>query len=187
MLYSATMSARKKRRNMEILMLLGFSSPCLRRVACLGSLTLALGMLPLGAMAVTIMECRDADGTLSYRDACPPGSERIGSRRLGSATSRQQPSPEEVAKAHPVTLYVVTECDTCDLVRLLLQKRGIPFAERDVERDPSLQRELLELSGATKVPTVLIGQEAMPGFDRVLLQQRLSEVGYPLENLPADR
>jgi len=105
---------------------------------------------------------------------------------LGSATARR-PSKEEVAKAHPVTLFVVPECDTCDLVRLLLQKRGIPFAERDVERDPSLQRELRELSGATKVPTVLIGREAMPGFDRGLLQQRLTEVGYPLETVPADR
>ncbi len=187
MLYSEPMHARKKRRNKEILMRLGFTASCLRRIAYRGPLILALGTVSPGAVAVTIMECREAGGALSYRDACPPGSERVGSRRVGSATSRQQPSPGEVAKAHPVTLYVIPECDTCDLVRLLLQKRGIPFAERDVERDPSLQRELRELSGATKVPTVLIGQEAMPGFDRVLLQQRLSEAGYPLEDLPADR
>jgi len=156
-----------------------------RRVLATGPILMALVTLPVNATAVTIMECRDADGTLSYRDACPPDSTRVGTRRLGGSSAPQRSSLAEIAKAHPVVVYVVTECDTCDLVRLMLDKRGIPFTERDVERDVSLQQELRKLSGAARVPTVLIGGEAIPGLDRILLQQRLSEAGYPMESAPA--
>lgn len=152
-----------------------------------GRVLMVLVTLPVDATAVTIMECRDADGSLSYRDACPPDSTRIGIKRLGGSSAPQRSSLEEIAKAHPVVLYVVTDCESCDLVRLMLDKRGIPYAERDVERDVSLQHQLRELSGAARVPTVLIGGEALPGFDRILLQQRLSEAGYPMESVPAGR
>lgn len=138
-------------------------------------------LLPLGVHAVTIVECRDADGTLSYRDTCPPDSQRLATRYLGGAPTRQRPSLDEIARNHPVTLYMVPDCDSCDLVRMLLEQRGIPFKERNVDNDPVLQRELRAVSGTSRVPTVLIGEQAMPGFDRVRLQERLVEVGYPME------
>jgi len=167
-------------------MLRRLSGP-VRHVLWGGALLVSLATSTTDAAAVTIMECRDADGTLSYRDTCPPDSTRVGTRRLGGTSAPQAPSLKEIAKTHPVVLYVVPECETCDLVRLMLEKRGIPFSERDVERDVSLQYDLRKPSGAARVPTVLIGGAALPGFDHIPLQQRLAEAGYPVESVPVGR
>lgn len=132
------------------------------------------------AAEVVIAECEDEDGSVSYRDRCPPGSQQVGSRALGGRRAPDQlPSAEELAALYPVTLYRVPACDTCDLLRLILQDRGIPFAEIDVEQVPEAQSELKTLSGTARVPTVTVGKEVIAGFDRVLLQQTLDAVGYP--------
>ena len=138
------------------------------------------------AAEVIVAECQDDDGTVSYRDRCPPGSRQMGALALGTRRAPDKAStPEEVARRFPVTLFRVAECDTCDLVRLVLRDRGIPFSEVDVEKNPDAQSQLKAVSGASRVPTVTVGGEVITGFDRVLLQQKLDGAGYPRTPVPA--
>jgi len=143
--------------------------------------------MPAAAEA-TVIECQDEDGEVSYRDRCPPGSRQIGSLALGG---RRAADPvvglQELARTSPVTLFRVAECDTCDLIRLVLNDRGVPFSEVDVERNPEAQSQLKAVSGTSRVPTVTVGKEVIAGFDRVLLQQKLDLVGYPKTLAPAAR
>lgn len=134
---------------------------------------------------VIVVECQDADGTVSYRDRCPPGSQQVGSLALGGRQAPiETPSLDELARLSPVTIFRVAECDTCDLVRLVLKDRGVPFSEVDVERSPEAQGQLKAVSGTSRVPTVTVGKEVIAGFDRVLLQQTLDAAGYPRAAAP---
>ena len=117
---------------------------------------------------VVVAKCQDEDGTVSFRDRCPPGSRQM----------------EELAAHFPVTLFRVADCDTCDLVSLVLREQGVPYAEVDVENNPDAQSQLKRVSGASRVPTVTIGKEVVAGFDRLLLQQKLDGAGYPRSGAP---
>ncbi len=135
-------------------------------------------LLTFTVSARTVVECRDPDGTLSYRDHCPPNEAKTGEKRLRNAPQAAELPTAEIAKKNPVTLYTVPNCDACDLVRLQLQTRAIPFTEKDVSTAADTQQELQAASGAVTVPTVLIGAQAQAGYDRAALNQRLTEVGY---------
>lgn len=145
-----------------------------------GILPLLLALLgPLTALAArTVVECRGPDGTISYRDRCPPSESKVGEKRL-SNLARPEPSAQELASRNPVILYSVPNCDTCDLVRIQLQARGVPFSEKDASTDPVTQEELKSASGAVTVPTVVIGTQALAGYDRAALAERLTAAGYP--------
>jgi glutaredoxin len=132
-----------------------------------------------GASARTVVECREPDGTITFRDRCTPGQTKTGEKRLQGSPARGASSAAEIAKKSPVVLYVVPACDTCDLLRLQLQARGIPFAETDVSTDRANQDALQAASGALTVPTVTIGTEVLKGYDRADLDARLTAVGYP--------
>lgn len=141
-------------------------------------LLLAATLPPDALAARTVVECRGPDGAISYRDRCPPSESKVSEKRL-SHVSRPQPSAAEVASRNPVVLYSVPSCDTCDLVRLQLQTRGVPFKEKDASTDPVIQEELKSASGAVTVPTVMIGTKALAGYDRAALAERLDAAGYP--------
>jgi glutaredoxin len=135
-------------------------------------------LLTCNVSARTVVECRDPDGTLSYRDHCPPNEAKTGEKRLRQAPQAAELSTAEIAKKNPITLFSVPNCDACDLVRMQLQARAIPFTEKDVSTAADTQKELQAASGALTVPTVMIGDQAQAGYDRAALNQRLTEVGF---------
>lgn len=87
-------------------------------------------LLSSAATARTVVECRESDGTVSFRDRCAPNEAKTGEKHLRGATSRPSPSVAEIMKRHPVVLYAVPDCDTCDLVRLQLESRSIPSQKK---------------------------------------------------------
>lgn len=48
-----------------------------------------------------------------------------------------------------------------------------------MSRDASNQQELEKASGALTVPTVMIGDMPLAGYDRAILHERLTAAGYP--------
>lgn len=131
------------------------------------------------ALALTVSECRDAGGEKFFSETCPPGSERVGERRLPGKSQRsdaagatQPPSPQ------PVVLYTTGNCDPCEVVRSALQRRGVAFAEKDVSSDPTLQAELKSLAGSITVPTIAIGKDVLTGYNQAALDLALARGGY---------
>jgi glutaredoxin len=136
-------------------------------------------LLACSASAVTVVECVDANGDASFRERCPPGTVKKGEKKLLGVGASSRPSAAEVAKTHPVTLYTVPQCDPCDLVRNQLDKRKVPYTEKDVAENVELQIELMDAAGSVTVPTVLVGDEVFKGYDRAALEAGLTEAGYP--------
>lgn len=55
-----------------------------------------------------------------------------------------------------------------------LSQKGVAFEEFDVAVDHKAREEMLAKSGRLAVPTVVVGEEVVVGFDRVRLDQLLS-------------
>jgi glutaredoxin len=137
--------------------------------------------LPL-AHAQRMYRWVDKDGNVSYQDHPPPSeaSQRIEERSMRvPRDSAGAASADDPASRAPVVLYSVPKCSGCDAARAHLQRRNVPFSEKNVESDAKLQSELTKRSGALSVPTVTVGEKVMKGYVDTLLDGELDSAGYP--------
>ena len=136
----------------------------------------------LPVQAVTVVSCKDKDGTPYFADRCPPGTAKTGEKELKGSPRRDADAElAEVSKAHPVVLFTVQNCDACDLVRQQLKTRGIPYTEKDVGPDNIDNQQALKAvsGGGSTVPTATIGERSFTGYSRAALELGLDEAGYP--------
>lgn len=63
-----------------------------------------------------------------------------------------------------VTLYSTDRCPFCVQAKKLLDKRGIPYEEINLARDPDGRGELVARTGMMTFPQVLVGEELIGGF-----------------------
>jgi len=145
-------------------------------------LTVTALILLLGSTvdARTVVECVDAEGNVSFRDRCPPDMTKKGEKQLRGVSSAPEPSVADVAASNPITVYVVPQCDACDLVRNALDSRDIPYDLRDVQDDAAAQEALKGRSGGLTVPTTLVGDRVLTGYSRDAIDSALRQAGYPL-------
>ena len=86
---------------------------------------------------------------------------------------------ELIVPAGTVVVYTRSGCPYCRQAREFLVRSGVPFVERNVERDPAAREELLvlyrqRLPGARViVPLVVNGDQAVSGFDEEELAELL--------------
>lgn len=144
-------------------------------------------MLPQSALAGKLYKWVSDEGQISYRDQPPPEDSgwhldlvTEDSEEEGAATSAGD-QIRQAASQNPIVLYSVPECDGCDLVRNYLNKRQLPFEEKDVEKDADLQKELIEVAGRLQVPALRVGPEVVKGYSRSLLNDVIGKAGYPSE------
>jgi glutaredoxin len=73
-----------------------------------------------------------------------------------------------------VTLYSTTWCGYCKKARRWLASNGIPYIEKDVEKDPAGASEFRELTGGRGgVPVITVGQDVIRGFSERRLEQAI--------------
>jgi glutaredoxin len=144
-------------------------------------LVLALAVAGLSAsQAAPLYKWVDSQGRVSYHDRPPPeGSDyRVEEKTLrsGGNTTNQQAQPDNNI---PVILYSAPKCASCDLARIYLDKRKVPYTEKNVESNIKLQEELKEKTGSLSVPTIIVGTKVMNGYLESLLEGELDAAGYP--------
>ncbi len=126
------------------------------------------------AFAINIFECEDANGNITFQDRCPPGATPVNQRTYATdATDATESGP-----VSPLMLYAVPDCDTCDQLKEFLQVRNLSYTEIDVYSDIELQTELKEIAGELQVPTLIIGDKILTGYNRTQLRQILTESGH---------
>jgi glutaredoxin len=74
-------------------------------------------------------------------------------------------------------IIVFTQPDSlpCEAVKLFLKDRKAKFEERCVAHDNDARRELAEKYNSHSIPTVIIGDEVLIGFDPERLDQLLEQ------------
>lgn len=134
------------------------------------------------AQAGTLYKWVDSQGRVSYHDKPPPeGSDfRVEEKKLGSDTKSEADNAlDKIIEKYPVVLYSVPVCGSCDLARIYLQKRKVPFSEQNLENNGELQQTLKKKVGSLSAPTILIGEKVMKGYVESILEGELDSAGYP--------
>ncbi|MGH8220010.1 MAG: glutaredoxin 3 [Steroidobacteraceae bacterium] len=68
-----------------------------------------------------------------------------------------------------VVMYATDWCPYCARARRLLEDKGVPFEEIDVEARPDARAEMIERSGGrSSVPQIFIGDTYVGGSDDLL-------------------
>jgi len=144
----------------------------------------ALCILLLVAPAVWAQQYRwvDENGRVHYTDTPPPPSARDAQKKnLKGSELGQQESYEmmQAVRKAPVTLYTFTECQApCQMARDVLNKRGVPFREKQVSNQQMLD-ELQKVSGGTNVPVLVVGAQVEKTASPDAFNQALDIAGYP--------
>jgi len=132
--------------------------------------------------AATLYKWTDEYGNVTYRDMPPPEGVEYQEKSIngGQATDSNGGEPAAAAaESAPIVIYTTPTCSACDSVRAHLQKRGVPFEEKNVEGNGELQQELKAKAGELSVPTILVGSKVMRGYVQTLLDGELDAAGYP--------
>jgi glutaredoxin len=138
----------------------------------------------LAAQGVLAQQYRwiDEKGGVHYSDTLPPPTAKSAERKklkgnaVGSQTSY---GLEQALKSAPVTLYSHPECkDLCQMARDVLNKRGVPFTEVSATDEAKLE-QLRRVSGATRVPVLVVGSQVQTSVSADAYSQALDLAGYP--------
>lgn len=137
------------------------------------------------ARAVAVYECEDANGNRTFQDRCPPGTKQVEKKDIHVGTGSTGKSA--ASSIGPLTLYVVPDCDSCEQVKEFLAVRHLSVVEKNVNDNVDLQNELKEKAGDLRVPTLLVGDQVITGYNRTSLLAALKQAGYkePEEDKPA--
>ena len=64
-----------------------------------------------------------------------------------------------------LTVYSKNHCPFCDRAKQLLESKGVPYTEINIEKDPESRQMLID-KGLRIVPQIVHGDELIPGgFD----------------------
>jgi len=130
-----------------------------------------LGVLVLVAtgtlVAADLYRWVDENGKVEYRDTPPPSSAKnVEQRRIG-------------ANLPPVKLYTHPGCgEPCVEAKKLLAGRKVPFQEIAVLEEEDLE-ELQKVTGASRVPVLMVGSDATHGFSTGEYNGALDAAGFP--------
>jgi glutaredoxin len=136
-------------------------------------LLLAVLALMLAATAAgQVYRWTDEKGRVIYGNDPPPSAkakvvqERINSysgppevQRVPGATRPSTP----VGASVPVVMYATDWCGYCKQARIHFAKKGIPYVEHDIEKNPAAHAEFKRLGGRG-VPLIVHGANVMRGF-----------------------
>jgi len=75
-----------------------------------------------------------------------------------------------------VEIYTRPLCPYCTRARQLLQDRGIPFSEINIQQDSSAAALMQERSGRTSVPQIFIGNHHVGGSDDLAAVDQAGEL-----------
>jgi len=152
------------------------------RVVLAAVLASVLGLTAAAASA-QLYRWTDEKGRVHITDTPPPPSARNVQRKgadVRPGVAAQTPfALTEAVKNFPVTLYTSPSCKApCADARAALNKRGVPFKEIQVWNDET-NAELKQLSGATDVPTLLVGRSVQVGYEQGSFNALLDAARYP--------
>jgi glutaredoxin-like YruB-family protein len=131
-------------------------------------------------------------------DMVPP-DQRNGARiewesRARQATERRAPAPRRrslpgfraerpdlaVASAPSrgaeVVVYTTSWCGWCRKTLAHLDRKGVPYVNKDIEKDPGAANELRRKTGSTAIPVIEVDGELVRGFDRDRIDQLLEGI-----------
>jgi glutaredoxin len=90
-----------------------------------------------------------------------------------------EPPPQVAANPGEVIVYKTAWCGVCKKVQSYLDRKGVKYVAKDIEKDRAAAAELQGKAakagiGTGSVPVIDVGGELMVGFDRARLEKLLA-------------
>jgi glutaredoxin len=144
----------------------------------------------LGYAQSNVYRWTDKDGKVHFTDTPPPDDARDAvQKRMGGGGPDDASLPyatQMAARRNPVSLFTSSDCgDPCASARDLLEKRGVPYTERNPMGSKADLDELKSISGDLFVPTLVVGASNVKGFDEGRWNSALDSAGYLRTKLPS--
>ena len=82
-----------------------------------------------------------------------------------------------MVEKHKVDIYTTPTCHYCHATKEFFKHYKIKYTEKDVTKDKKALKDMVEKSGSTGVPVIVIDgkwSNAIIGFDRVRLKKTLN-------------
>jgi glutaredoxin 3 len=70
-----------------------------------------------------------------------------------------------------IVMYATEWCPYCSRARRLLQSKGVPFEEIDIDARPEARAQMLARCGRRTVPQIFIGDIHVGGSDELLARE----------------
>jgi len=149
---------------------------------------LAAAFVASAAAQTTVYKWTDKDGKVHFSDSLPEADVNASQKQMGGGgpDNANLPYPTQLAaQRYPVTLYTTANCgDYCASARNLLEKRGIPYTERDPQRSATDGDALKKLVGGLSVPVLVVGDNPINGYQEDMWNSALDSAGYLRTRLP---
>jgi glutaredoxin 3 len=71
-----------------------------------------------------------------------------------------------------ITVYSTVMCPYCEAAKALLRKRGVPYEEINLSRDPDGRDRLVAETGGLTFPQIVIDGEVLGGFQELRAADR---------------
>jgi glutaredoxin len=135
------------------------------------------------AQAGSLFRWVDKNGNVHYGDKPAEDAVATEQKKFSSPSAAGEDDlPYGIRKAKqdfPVTLFVTPSCgEGCAQARALLNKRGVPFVEKNVVTTADADA-LKAVSGGNGVPTITVGRTVLVGFEASQWNGELDIAGYP--------
>jgi len=137
---------------------------------------ITLFFVSLMCNAVDVVECKDENGNRGFFKHCPPNMEMIDKKTFNVGSKEK--IKEKKKTAIKVTHYYAPNCGVCEQVRDFFKSRDINVNEKNVSENQEVQGELSALTGELRIPTIVIGDAVMTGYDRIKLLDTLEKAGW---------
>jgi glutaredoxin len=125
----------------------------------------------------------DKSGNVHYGDEPSAEAAKVEQKKFGGASAAEDAdlpyATRHARQNFPVTLYVFSDCgEPCQQARTLLNKRGVPFAEKNLKTKEDIDAFKLK-SGSESAPTLSVGSSWLKGFETGQWNSELDNAGYP--------
>jgi glutaredoxin len=142
-----------------------------------------LAVVFASAQADSLFRWVDKDGNVHYGDNAAEGAIGAEQKKFGAAPATGDDELSyglrKAKQDFPVTLYSTENCgDICVQARSLLNKRGIPYVEKNLASKADAEA-FKKLTGGDGVPALTVGKTTLSGFEAGQWNSELDIVGYP--------
>jgi glutaredoxin len=131
----------------------------------------------------------DEKGVVNYTSFPPPPNiSKMEQRKLNDNSIQTSDAPyslQQAVKNFPVTLYV-TDCgESCTSARAHLNKRGIPYTEKNPQKPEEAENFKKLTAGGMQVPLLVVGRlSTLKGYLASEWDATLDQAGYPSSPIP---
>jgi glutaredoxin 3 len=72
-----------------------------------------------------------------------------------------------------VTIYSTPACVYCNMAKVYFKENNIAYEEFNVAADAAKRKEMVDMTGQMGVPVIIIGDDALVGFNKPHVAQLL--------------